>query len=94
MRRRDEVVLWPVYFDSTRTRNEGRRVPRKLARPSPTLGMLEKAVKSLGFQYRTVLGAAHPCLPWKKTGLILVKKVKGKNEILKDVATALSRLSV
>jgi signal recognition particle subunit SRP19 len=94
MQRRDEVVLWPVYFDSTRTRTEGRKVPRRFAKPAPTLGMVEKAVGNLGFSYEVVLEAIHPRFPWKKTGLVLVKKTKPKNQLIMEVAQEISRLTV
>lgn len=94
MRKRDKVCLWPVYFDSRRTRAEGRRVPRRLGKPSPNLGMITKALENLGHSYSLVPEAAHPYLPWKKTGLILVKKAESKSKILKDVAKELSRLAV
>jgi len=89
MRRRDEVALWPVYFDSTRTRSEGRKVPKRLAKPRPTLEMIEKTLRSLGMPYRVIPDAAYPRLPWEKRGLIFVKKVKPKGEILKEVAARL-----
>lgn len=94
MRKRDEICLWPVYFDSKRTRAEGRRVPRRLGRPSPNLGMIAEALENLGYAYRLVPEAAHPYLPWKKTGLVLVREVRPKSEILKDVTKELSRLAV
>jgi len=51
--------------------------------------MIEKALRELQIPYRLILNAAHPRLPWEKRGLILVKKVKSKNEILKEVASKL-----
>ena len=89
MRNRDETALWPVYFDSTKTRREGRRVPRRLAKPHPTLEMIEMAVKTLRIPYRLVPDAAHPRLPWERGGLIFVKKVKPKSRILREVASKL-----
>jgi len=89
MRNRDEVALWPVYFDSTKTRGEGRRIPKKLAKPNPTLEMIEKALRNLQIPYRVIPNAAHPRLPWERKGLVLVKKVKPKNQILKEVASNL-----
>jgi len=89
MRNRDEIALWPVYFDSTKTRTEGRKVSKRLAKPRPTLEMIEKAVESLRIPYRVVPNAAYPRFPWEKRGLILVKKVKSKNKILKEVASKL-----
>ena len=89
MRGRDEVVLWPTYFDSKRTRSEGRKVPKSLAKSSPTVGMIEKALRQLGFSYRLVPDACYPGLPWKRTGSVLVKKTSPKGQILKDVAKRL-----
>ena len=50
---------------------------------------IERALKNLQIPYRIVPNAAHPRLPWEKKGLILVKKVKSKNQILKEVASKL-----
>lgn len=83
------MALWPVYFDSAKTRSEGRKVPKKLAKPHPTLDMIEKALMSLRMPYRVVPDAAYPRLPWERRGLILVKKVKPKSEILKEVSARL-----
>lgn len=94
MRRRNEIVLWPAYFDSTKTRAEGRKVPRRMAKPSPTLGMIEKALGNLRLGCTLVEDAAYPHHSLKKTGFALVKKVKPKNQLLKEVAAELLRLSV
>ena len=94
MRRQDEVVLWPVYFDSSKTRAEGRKVAKKLGKLSPTLGMIEKAIVNLRLSYKLVPDAAYPSSPWKKTGLVLVKRVRPKYQILKEVAEELSRFPV
>jgi len=94
MRKSDEVVLWPIYFDSTKTRSKGRKVPKRLGISSPTFDMIEKAIKRLGLSYKSVSGTAHPHFPWDKTGLFLVKKRRPKNKILKDVANELLKLSV
>ena len=94
MRKRDEVVLWPVYFDSTRTRSEGRKVPKRLAKPVPTLLMVEKAVKNLDLKCNLVAEAAYPRFPWKKTGLVLIEKTKPKNQLIMEVAKEISRFTV
>jgi len=94
VRKSDDIVLWPVYFDSNRTRTEGRRVPKTLGKPSPTIDVIAKAVESLGFSYRLVSGPAHPRHPWRETGLVLIRKEKPKSQILKEIANALQRLTV
>ena len=93
MRRRNEIIIWPVYFDSKKSRNEGRRLPKKLSVPSPSINMLEKAIKNLGLKYKVFPEASHPRLPWIKTGYIAVEKSgKPKNQLLKEIAFELIRL--
>jgi signal recognition particle subunit SRP19 len=93
VRKTDEVVLWPIYFDSKKTKSEGRKVNKQLGCPSPTLEMIEKALQNLQLSYKFVPEASYPRFPWKKTGLMLVKR-KPKSQILKDVAKQLTRFLV
>jgi signal recognition particle subunit SRP19 len=89
LRKRDKFVLWPLYFDSTKTRLEGRRVPKSLAVPTPKLGEVQKAVERVGLQPEVVTDAGHPSFPSQKTGLIVVPKRGSKTQILRRVAEEL-----
>ncbi len=94
MRRKNEVVLWTVYFDSSRSRSAGRRLPKNLSVPSPNIEMLEKAVENLGLKYEVFPEAAYSRRPWVKSGFIIAEKGKrSKNKILKDVATEMIKIS-
>ncbi len=93
MRRKDEIILWPVYFDSLRTRREGRRLPKNLCAPSPSLTMIERALKNLGLEYEVFPEPVYPRLPWIKMGFVIVKKSGRKGRILKDVAVELRKIS-
>ncbi|RLG95776.1 signal recognition particle protein Srp19 [Candidatus Bathyarchaeota archaeon] len=86
MRRRDEIVLWPAYFDLTKTRSQGRRVPKKLAKANPSVDDIAKALQSLNVPHRIVPDAAYPRIPYERKGMILVKKVMPKNKFIKEVA--------
>jgi len=89
LRKRDKFVLWPVYFDSIKTKLEGRRVPKSLAVPAPKLEELQKAVKQAGLQPEVIADAGHPSSPWQKTGLVVVPKRDSKTQILRRVAEEL-----
>jgi signal recognition particle subunit SRP19 len=89
LRKRDKFVLWPLYFDSTKTRSVGRRVPESLAVPAPKLKELQKAVEQVGLQPEIVMDIGHPNSPWQKTGLIVVPKRGSKTQILRRVAEEL-----
>ena len=89
MRKQNKIVLWPVYFDSNKTRMEGRRVPKKLAIPSPKLEEIQKAVKRMGLRHEIVPNAVHPRSPWQKTGLLIIPKKDSKAKTLRKIAKEL-----
>ena len=90
MRKQNKIVLWSVYFDFNKTRREGRRVPKKLAIPSPKLEEIQKAVKRMGLQPEMVPDAIHPSFPWQKAGLLIISKKYSKVETLRKIAKELS----
>ncbi|MEM1564272.1 MAG: signal recognition particle subunit SRP19/SEC65 family protein [Candidatus Bathyarchaeia archaeon] len=92
MRKQDKVVLWPAYFDSTKTRGEGRKVPKILAVPSPKITELKEAVEKIGFKCEFVADAIYPKMPWLKTGMLLVIKKEPKNQLLKKIAKQLQKI--
>jgi len=89
MRKQDKIILWPAYFDSAKTRIEGRRVPKNLAVPSPKLEELQRAIEGIGLHSEAVLDAKHPSTPWQKTGLTVVPKKGSKAQIIREVAKEL-----
>ena len=89
MRKKDKVVLWPLYFDSTKSRVEGRKVVKGVAIPSPKLDEIREAVEQLGLQCEIVSDASHPKLSWQRSGMLIVSKVGSKTEMIRKVARQL-----
>jgi len=92
MRKQDKVVLWPAYFDSTKTRVQGRRIPKGLAVTSPRLDEIQRASERCGLQTEVVPDVKHPQAQWQKTGLILVPKGASKTQIIRRVAKELANI--
>jgi len=86
LRKQDRVVLWPVYFDSTKTRSEGRRVSKRLASPTPKLSEVGNAADSLGLEPKLYLDASYPFNPNAKTGYITTLKRDSKTKIIREIA--------
>jgi signal recognition particle subunit SRP19 len=85
------IVLYPEYFNSKYSRAEGRRVPRKLAKKSPTVEDIEKAAKALGLTPVVEKDKSYPRFWFKKRGRVLIRKGKmNKSELLKKIAEGLS----
>jgi signal recognition particle subunit SRP19 len=85
------IVLYPEYFNVKYSRAEGRKVPRKLAKKSPTIEDIEKSAKALGLTPIVEKDKSYPRTWHKKRGRVLIEKKKiNKTELLKMIAQGLS----
>lgn len=89
MRKQDKIIIWPAYFDSTKTRKDGRRVPKNFSVPSPKILEIKDAVEKLGLEHELVAEAGYPKTPWLKTGMFLVKKTEAKEQTIQRIAKQL-----
>ena len=92
MRKQDKIIVWPAYFDSTKTRRDGRRIPKSLAVPSPKILEIKYAAEKIGLECELVSDAGYPKTPWLKTGMLLVKKNETKDRIIKTIAKQLLKI--
>jgi len=94
MRNKKQIHIYPIYFDISRSREQGRRVPRKLAVQTPSINELEQVASNLDLNYEINAEAKYPRFHWVPTGLLLIKKVEdfNKNVLIKKIATQLKRL--
>jgi signal recognition particle subunit SRP19 len=92
MRKQDKAILWPAYFDSAKTRKEGRRVPKNLAVQSPKILEITEAVVKLGLKHEVAAEAGFPKNPWVKAGMIMVEKKGTKEQVIKKIAKQLLKI--
>jgi len=92
MRKQDKIIMWPVYFDSTKTRGDGRHVPKSLAVPSPKILEIKEAVEKLGLSYEVGLDAGYPKTPWLKAGMLLVTKKESKEKVIRKIGEHLLKI--
>jgi signal recognition particle subunit SRP19 len=88
---RDEnkYVIWPIYFDKTASRQNGRKVTKKLAVEKPSIETIAQAAKSLGLNPIVEKTAAYPSKHWKTEGRVLVDKKDVKTKLLPQIAKRL-----
>lgn len=91
MRKQDKVIIWPVYFDSSKTRKNGRRVAKSLAVNQPKIDEVTTAVKNLGLKHEVTLEVGYPKKPWLKAGMVLVEKTGSKEQVIRKIANQLSK---
>jgi len=89
VRQQQKIIIWPAYFDLTRTRNDGRRVPKNLAVASPRIEEVKEAAQKLGLPHELVADVSYSKVPWVKTGMILVSRKGSKNQVILLIAKQL-----
>jgi len=92
MKKLDKTIIWPIYFDTSKTRRKGRRVPKNLAVQSPKITEVKEAVDKLGLKNELKLEAHFPKMPWVKTGMLLVEKKEAKEKIIQKIAKQLIKI--
>jgi signal recognition particle subunit SRP19 len=92
LKKLDKAIIWPIYFDSSKTRKKGRRVPKNLAVQSPKITELKEATDKLGLKNEINLEAHFPKMPWAKTGMLLVEKKEAKEKTIQKIAKQLMKI--
>lgn len=92
MRKQDKIIIWPAYFDATKTRKDGRRIPKSLAVPSPRIVEIQDAAQKLGMEHELVENAGYSKTPWVKAGMLLVKKNEAKDKTIERIARQLVKI--
>ena len=92
MQKQEKIIIWPAYFDSTKTRKDGRRIPKSLALPSPKISEIKDAAEKIGLECELVPDAGYSKTPWLKTGMLLVKKNEPKDQIIRKIAKQLLKI--
>ena len=92
MRKQDKIIIWPAYFDSAKTRKDGRRVPKDLAVSSPKILEIKEVAEKLHLECEIVMDVAHPRTPWLKTGMLLAKRNEAKEQVIEKIAKQLVKI--
>jgi signal recognition particle subunit SRP19 len=87
-----KMVVWPAALDSTKSRSQGRRLPKSQAVQTPRVDELELAGRKLSLDPVVTTGSALPRRWWDKTGYLLVKRGdKSRSRILRELAAQVGR---
>lgn len=84
-------VLWIDYFNSTISRENGRRIPLNKSVKDPTLEELSEAARRLGYKPESVK-ASVPSRPSQPSGYVSIEKKTGskKTHAIAEIAKTLS----
>jgi len=87
--KRDTIIIWPIYFDSTKTRSEGRKVSGEDSVSNPTIDDVIAAVMKAGLKPEIEWDKKHPSMWQSSSGRILVPKSGAKTATMKKIAKSL-----
>jgi signal recognition particle subunit SRP19 len=90
-RSRTWAVVYPIYFDASRSRLQGRRVPSERAVKNPLAKALADAVRGMGLNSVFEPGKTHP-KDWANPGRVRVD-IRESGGIVKNSTSLLSLLS-
>jgi|YelNatPaOPRAMG01_1025707.scaffolds.fasta_scaffold93142_3 signal recognition particle subunit SRP19 len=90
MKRPGKMIIWLDNLNSSKTRGQGRKVPRDLAVDSPTLEEIERASSELGLKVESKERASRPGSWWERSGYVVIDRGgRPRSEILKGIARAI-----
>jgi signal recognition particle subunit SRP19 len=92
MRKTDNAIIWPTYFDAAKSKSEGRRVPKTLAVTFPKILEIQQAAEKLGLKNEINATAGYPKTPWVKMGMLSVEKNEPKEQIILKLAKQLAKI--
>ena len=90
VKKRKKIIIWQAYFDSSKTREKGRKIPKKAAIPNPNLRELQSAALKLGLKPEAEVNSSHPIIPWRKSGRVLIHYKGTKMQALMKIAEELA----
>lgn len=84
------MVIWPANLDKTRSRKEGRIIPKRLSVPNPKLEEMEMAAAELHLYAELEPDKSYPRSPLENSGRMLIDKAK-KSDIAKKIAIIINK---
>lgn len=93
MKSKEGKIIWSVYFDSTKPRDKGRRVPKNLAVEKPRLEEILLAAQKAGYTDIVVeKERKFPGFWYESEGRIIVKTSEKKSIVIKKISVELTKL--
>jgi signal recognition particle subunit SRP19 len=81
-----EIIIWPAYLDSSKSRGEGRRLPHDVAVDSPSAAEVANAAKQVGYEPEYEPEKQYPRSWWEMRGRVTVETEDKKPDVLRAVA--------
>ncbi len=86
-----KILVWPANLDSSKTRLEGRKLPKGQSVQAPRVDELAEAARRLSIQAEITPQKSRPRNWWERTGYITVPKTP-RTELLRSLASEVRKI--
>ena len=87
-----DVMIWPIYLDSEKSLNQGRKVSKEYAVKEPKIKEIVKATQKLRYKYYAEEDKAYPGEWYNKSGRITITSDESKKEILINLSNTIKQM--
>jgi len=85
-------VIWPANIDSTKSRNEGRRLAKGSAVQAPRLEEIKEASTRLSLDAELAPGKSRPSSWWEKAGYVILPKNDSRAALMRSLASEIRKI--
>ena len=87
-----DTMIWPIYLDSEKSLNEGRKISKEYAIPEPRIKEIIKATEKLRYKYVAEEDKAYPGEWYNKSGRVIITSDDSKKEILINLSNTIKEI--
>lgn len=87
-----KTVVWPANLDSSKSREEGRKLAKGQALQAPRLDEISEAANRLKLEAELAAGKSLPGTWWEKGGYIILPKKGTKTDLLRTLASEIKKI--
>jgi signal recognition particle subunit SRP19 len=86
------MLVWPASIDSSKSRLEGRKIPKSQGIQTPRIDELIEAARRLSIETEAIPQKSRPRTWWEKTGYILIPKGKPRAQVLRSLSAEIRKM--
>ena len=87
-----DVMIWPIYLDSQKSLNEGRKISKEYAIPEPRIKEIIKATEKLRYKYVAEEDKSYPGEWYNNSGRVIITSDDSKKEILMNLSNTIKEI--
>jgi signal recognition particle subunit SRP19 len=87
-----KILVWPANLDSSKSRLEGRKIPKGQSVQAPRIDELAEAARRLDIEAEVTPQKSRPRNWWEKTGYLTVTKKTSRTELLRALSSEVRKI--